>query len=166
MRIDWRRGELKNMSGFFFEALQRKKERKDSKNKVTKTCRKEKIEKKHPPTRKLTKKSEIFWDKTDREERFPFFYRKLQTVKKTQKEKWTKKEKKIRLKSSTPKKKEKTQGWKKYGKQWIRRKRKGEEEISSEEEFFISQKHFSKKKKQKPKRDKSRYKKKIFQNIE
>ena len=44
-----------------------------------------------------------------------------------------------------------------------KRKRKSEDEISSEEEFLISQKHFSKKKK---KRDKSRYKKRISQNIE
>ena len=49
------------MSGFFFEALQRKKERKDSKNKVTKTCRKEKIEKKTSTNKETGKKnSEIF----------------------------------------------------------------------------------------------------------
>ena len=88
-------------------------ERRDSKNKVTKTCRKEKIEKKkkkHPPTRKLRKKSEIFVE-ANREERFPFFYRKLQTAKNT-KRKVNAKGGNDSLKKKAHQKREKTQGWK------------------------------------------------------
>ena len=40
MRIDSRRGELKNMSGFFLKHYKGKKKEKIQKNKVTKTCRK------------------------------------------------------------------------------------------------------------------------------
>ena len=45
---------------------------------------------KNPPTRKLAK-NEIFYIQENREERFPFFYRKLQSAKKHKEEKWTKK---------------------------------------------------------------------------
>ena len=62
MRIDRRRGELKNMSGFFVKHHKGKKE-KIQKNKVTKTYRREKFEKRNPPTRKLTKNGEIFLSK-------------------------------------------------------------------------------------------------------
>ena len=64
------------------EAPQRKRERRDSKNKVTKTCRKENLFGKNNQQGNGQKKSEIFLDKKNREEIFPFFYRKLQTTKK------------------------------------------------------------------------------------
>ena len=71
------------MSGFFCEAPQRKKERRDSKNKVTKTCR----EGKKSTNKETDKKGEIFWKARKQRREISILLPKVADSEKTHKEK-------------------------------------------------------------------------------
>ena len=76
------------MLGFFGEALQRKKQIRDSENKVTKTCGKEtfvETKKKHLPKKKLTKKVRFFLGARKQRRGISILVQKLQTLKKRKK---------------------------------------------------------------------------------
>ena len=101
------------MSGYFCEALQKKKNEETQKKKLPKHVERMFFLKKNPPTRNGQKRGDFFRDEKTERRDFHAFTESCRQRKNTKSER---KRRKSLVKRSTPKN-EKTKGWKTYGKQ-------------------------------------------------